>query len=185
MVQAEYLRFSGWLAYTWSRSLWQFPGERQQPSPFDRPHQIDLSLRYRLTKRKSFYANWVYQSGRPIYLPVAQAATLDWAGQPDGLSDPSVPTLPTYRVYAVKAQRTPAYHRLDLGYQVKRRNRDAYWRMGIYNVYNRVNVVAVSVRGGAYSFNADQGRWTRIRDPEVRGTGFLPILPYVGYKWEF
>jgi len=185
MVQAEYLRFSGWLAYTWSRGLWQFPGDRTRPSPFDRPHQIDLSVKLRITKRKSFYANWVYQSGRPIYLAVAQAADLNWRDQNGLPLASSSPTLPTYDVNAEEALRTPAYHRLDLGYQVKRKGKRAYWRMGVYNLYNRVNVLVVQARGGSYSFNSDQNQWTRIREPRLVGTGFLPILPYVGYSWEF
>ncbi|MEM9144436.1 MAG: TonB-dependent receptor plug domain-containing protein, partial [Bacteroidota bacterium] len=72
-------RLNGWLGYTYSRSFIkldsEFPEERVNngdyfPANFDKPHDFSLVSNYKLTKRFSFSANFVYQTGRPVTFPI-------------------------------------------------------------------------------------------------------------------
>lgn len=68
-------RLTGWLAYTYARSLIQttseFPEEQVNngewyPAPFDQPHQIDLVANYKLGGGSSLGVNGTYRQGRPF-----------------------------------------------------------------------------------------------------------------------
>ena len=75
--------------------------------------------------------------------------------------------------------RLPAYHRLDVrvskDFDVGRGVLQAY--LDVFNVYNRRNL-------RSYGF------WPRVDNGQVRtvredGEELLPILPTIGFRWEF
>jgi hypothetical protein len=92
-------------------------------------------LQYQLLDRVQLSTNWVYQSGRPITLPIG---TFYFEGQ-------NAP------IYADRnSERLPAFHRLDLSLQLKpkykpNRKNESSWQFGIYNVYNRLNAATAFV----------------------------------------
>lgn len=131
--------FTGWFSYTWSRAWQQIDGINQgekYPAVFDRPHDISLVLAYDINRRMNISANWVYQSGKPVTLPIGR---YEYGGV----------VIP---VYADRnASRMPDYHRLDLSLTLhsrKRPNRnwEGSWNFSIYNAYYRKNVFSYSFR---------------------------------------
>jgi hypothetical protein len=73
-------RFTGWLAYTYSRAFVQIDGKEDwqiinngklYPSSYDIPHVISGLLNIKLSKRVSFSTTVNYQSGRPITYPTS------------------------------------------------------------------------------------------------------------------
>jgi hypothetical protein len=71
-------QFTGWVNYTYSRSLVLVRGiddassinfGNRYPSNFDRPHVTNIVANYKFKRRFSLSANMVYQSGRPITYP--------------------------------------------------------------------------------------------------------------------
>ncbi len=73
-------KFTGWLAYTYSRSMVQVNGEEEwqkinhgkmYPSSYDIPHVFSGLLNIKLSKRLSFSTTLNYQSGRPITYPIS------------------------------------------------------------------------------------------------------------------
>lgn len=73
-------RFTGWIAYTYSRSFIQIYGDENwqdinkgmsYPSSYDVPHALNALLNIRLSKRLSFSTTVNYQSGRPITTPIS------------------------------------------------------------------------------------------------------------------
>ncbi|RLD41957.1 MAG: hypothetical protein DRI86_12485 [Bacteroidetes bacterium] len=77
--RGEY-RFTGWLAYTYSRSLVEVKGEehwqninngKAYPSAYDIPHSVNLFLNIKLSKRVNFSTTMNYQTGRPITFPIS------------------------------------------------------------------------------------------------------------------
>lgn len=70
------------------------------------------------------------------------------------------------------------FHRFDIGatysFKTKKRQRDAAWNLGIYNVYNRKNPNYLEI-GGLIT-------GTQL---SIKQQSLLPILPYFSYQVKF
>ena len=79
----------------------------------------------------------------------------------------------------MNADRLPAYHRLDLRatrrFQLRRGTLDIY--VDLFNAYNQENL-------RSYDYGL---RWLNQRNMYVRtpDESLLPILPSIGFRWEF
>lgn len=167
-------RFTGWLAYTLSRSEQRTPGRNSQEigikngdwykTNFDKPHEVTITGSYDLNENWDLNANIIYQTGLATTFPNAQYE----------YEDVNIP------VYGARNEdRLPSYHRLDLSatyYPKKNKSRklQSSWNFGIYNVYNRQNAYSISFRE-----NMDTGR-----NEAVRLTLF-GIIPSVTYNFKF
>jgi len=135
-------KLNGWLGYTYSRSFIQlaseFPEEQINggayfPSNFDKPHDVSLVTNYKFTKRFSFSANFVYQTGRPVTFPIG-AYRLNGA---------------EYALYSDRNQfRIPDFYRLDLSFNVEGNHKikkfaHSFWNVSVYNVLGRNNPFSV------------------------------------------
>lgn len=135
-------RLNGWLGYTYSRSFLkldsEFPEERVNdgdffPSNFDRPHDLSLVANYKLTRRFSLSANFVYQTGRPVTVPVGNFTFND----------------SEFAVFSDRNSfRIPDFYRLDIGLNVEgnhklRKTGHSFWTFSIYNVLGRNNPYSV------------------------------------------
>ncbi len=167
-------KFTGWLAYTLSKSEQRtFGGSAGGPginggkwynTPYDRTHDISITGAYKLNDRWSFSANAIFQTGRPVTYPNGQY-------EYEGLSIASFSDR--------NESRLPAYHRLDLSttYTPKKnanRKWQGEWVFGIYNAYNRRNAASVSFRQ-----NADTGINEAVR------TSIFGIIPSITYNFKF
>ena len=137
-------RTTGWLAYTYSRSLRRFRNEGTNimindggyyASAFDQPHRVSFIFNYQLSPRSFFSANFNYSTGRPITIPVSKfsydvyLSVLNYSARND------------YRI--------PDYHRLDLSLTIKDKPRSnkrfhSEWVISLFNVYSRKNTYSVS-----------------------------------------
>lgn len=163
-------RFTGWLAYTLSKSEQRTPGGiagglgindgKWYNTPYDRTHDVSITGAYKLNDRWKFSANAVYQIGRPVTYPDAQYIY-------EGLSIASFSDR--------NASRLPAYHRLDLSatYTPKKnanRKLKGEWVFGIYNAYNRRNAQSIG-----FGQNEDTGINEATR---IAIFGFIPSITY-------
>ncbi len=134
--------FNGWLSYTYSRSLYRFDSEFSEerinngdffPSNFDRPHDVSLIANYRLTKRYSFSANFVYQTGRPVTFPIG---TFRFNNA-------------DFVAFSNRNEfRIPDFYRLDLGVNIegnhkKQKLAHSFVTISVYNVLGRNNPYSV------------------------------------------
>jgi len=131
-------RLTGWFNYTYSRVFREIEGienGNEFPASYDQPHNLQTVLQFQLSDRVSISANFLFQSGRPITLPVSTFH----------FEDRNAP------VYTSRnATRLPAYHRLDLSLRLKPKNKanrknESSWQFGIYNAYNRLNAATAFV----------------------------------------
>ena len=167
MLQKKYGKLNGWLSYTNAISQRQSPeinkGEWYY-ARYDRKHNVAVVLNYQLTPKWSFTSSFVYQSGYPVTLPEAA-----YVG-----ADGYVKLYYSGRNNA----RISDFHRLDIGatynFKTKKRQRDAAWNLGIYNVYNRKNPNYLEI-GGLI-------RGTQL---SIKQQSLLPILPYFSYQVKF
>ncbi|MBO6630575.1 MAG: TonB-dependent receptor [Psychroserpens sp.] len=166
--------FTGWLAYTLSKSEQRTPGGNAgglginngnwYNTNFDRTHDISFTGSYKLNDKWRFGTNFVFQTGRPVTYPNGQF-------QYNGLS------IATYSNR--NANRLPAYHRLDISatltpWKNKNRKWQSEWVFGIYNIYNRKNAASIT-------FGQNQSTGAN----EATRTAIFGIIPSISYNFKF
>jgi len=135
-------KLNGWIGYSYSRSFLKLDSEFREervnngeffPANFDKPHDFSLVGNYKLTKRFSFSANFVYQTGRPVTFPIGKYSF-------NGAD---------YVFYSDRNKfRIPDYYRLDLSFNVEGNHRikkfaHSFWNVSVYNVLGRNNPYSV------------------------------------------
>ena len=135
-------KLSGWIAYTYSRSLLRTAASENAekindgdwyPSNFDQPHNVVLVGNYSWSRRFSTSLLGNYSTGRPITLPVAK---FNYGG--------------SERVYFSErnAYRIPDYFRIDFSMNIEGNHKvkklaHSSWSIGVYNVLGRRNPYSV------------------------------------------
>jgi hypothetical protein len=142
LLKKQIGRLNGWLGYTYSRTFIKLDSEFSEervnngnyfPANFDKPHDVSAVMNYKLTKRYSFSANFIYQTGRPITYPIGKYAY-------NGAE---------YTLYSDRNQfRIPDYFRLDLGVNIEGNHKikklaHSFWNISVYNVLGRNNPYSV------------------------------------------
>ena len=169
MLQKKQGNLNGWISYTLAKSERQTPQINEGQwfgSRYDRRHNIAVVANYKINKKWSLAANWVFQTGYPITLP--SAAYINFEGN-------AAPYL-----VGRNQSRMPNYHRLDFGaiYRSKNlRGRDYGWNIGVYNAYNRNNPYYLEVVRN-YKVGGLPGE---VQNIDIFKRAFFPILPYFSY----
>jgi hypothetical protein len=152
MIRKNSGKLSGWLAYSYSRSMMLFnstvPGENindglSYPSNYDRPHSLNLVTNYKVSRRLSFSSTLEYISGRPVTYPISiyyqnGSEYLDYSDRNQ------------YRI--------PDYFRMDLSVNLegnlkKRKLAHSFWMLSVYNLTGRNNAYSVYFRNESGSIN--------------------------------
>ena len=135
------------------------------PFRYDRLHDLNISLNYKLSEKWDFSALWIYGTGYPVTLPVEKyipaLGVFNW----DTFGGYQVNYYPS-----INNCRLPAYHRLDLGFHRKTTNRlgDQIFSFDIFNAYCRLNPVGMYTLGSSFEYNT-----------------LLPIIPTITYTLKF
>lgn len=192
LLQKNTGKTTGWLSYTWSKSLRQFdrPGEvlfagKKFYAGNDRRHNLNIVVNHRINEHWEASLAWTYQTGRRGTL-----TTTSFFG--NGLSEyPSfrnkdyvenlknnltlVEYLPILSSYKERnGYQLPAVHRLDLGvtYSWIMWGLENNVNVSVYNVYNRMNISNVY---WGYDYNKMSSK------PVLKGICLLPVLPSISY----
>lgn len=164
--------WTGWLNYTFSRSLIRldgaFPEETINDGSFfatgyDKPHYINSITNYKFTRRLTFTVNVIYATGVPVTYPVGK-----WTFK--GVENLFYSDRNAFRI--------PDYFRTDFGINLEGSHKvkklaHSSWTFSIYNVLGRDNVYSVF-------FKVDEG--------VVQGyklTVFKNPIPTVTYNFSF
>jgi hypothetical protein len=177
-------RLTGWVGYTWSKTMRQFPdvdnGEAF-PSRWDRRNDISVVAGYELNERWTLGATFVYSTGQATTLPVQRYFIEN-------------------RLVSQYTQRNgfrmAPYHRLDIAATLKNRPTKqvtdkatgevstvprkyrSSWTFSIYNVYNRANPYF-------YFFDASSEVGTTGLTVQAKQVSLFPILPSIAWNFEF
>ncbi|GHB37896.1 TonB-dependent receptor [Mongoliitalea lutea] len=139
MIQRNRGGVTGWLSYTFSRSLIRTTAPFQEiqvnrgewfPTNFDRPHILSLVGNVNLGKKRFFNASFNYSTGRPVTAPTANYIIA-------GIFVPDFGDRNQFRI--------PDYIRLDFSYLtngIVREWNDSF-NFSIYNVLSRRNAYSV------------------------------------------
>jgi CarboxypepD_reg-like domain/TonB-dependent Receptor Plug Domain len=136
MVAKKKGDWTGWLSYTYSKSLNKVAGINNGslfPSNYDRPHALNAFASLNYNKFHTFSFTFVFSTGRPFSSPLG---SFDF----QGVSYPYYP--------GRNNDRLPAYHRLDFSWNilstVKENKRwKNYWTFSVYNLYGRSNPYSI------------------------------------------
>jgi hypothetical protein len=133
-------------------------------SAFDRPHNLNVNLDYRFSRKSFFAVNFVFSSGRPITAPTSTYL----------LGKVVVPHYSERNEYSI-----PDYHRLDIAYTIKRnairrkRYQDSI-TFSIYNLYGRKNAYSVF-------FKKEKDTAAKAYRLSILGSAF----PSITYNFQF
>ncbi len=171
MIQRNVGGVTGWLSYTYSRSLIRTLSEfseiqvnqgRWFPTNFDRPHILSLVTNFHLGKTRMFNLNVNYSTGRPVTTPSTNYII-------DGIFIPDFGGRNQFRI--------PNYFRMDLSYLTNGivRTWDDKFNFSIYNVLSRRNAYSVFFQREAQSL--------RLRPYQISILG--SIFPSISYSVAF
>ena len=162
---------TGWIGYTWSRTMRQFnrPGQeinfgKPFHAKYDREHDLSVTLQYQITKKWDIAATFVYGTGTRGTVGLQQYQVY--------MGDYQLGRTVTY-VAERNNYKMPDYHRLDLGATChlpdkKHKDFEHIVNMSVYNAYCNFNPFLVYASGN-----------------KMYKLSLFPILPSVSYTFKF
>lgn len=165
-------KLNGWISYTYSRILLRMDdpiaGEsinrgEYYPASYDKPHDFNLTLNQKISRRLSFSLNTSYSTGRPVTIPIG---VFYYGGAPKTLySDRN-----GYRI--------PDYFRMDFSANIEGSHKvkqwiHTSWTFGLYNLTGRKNPYSVY-------YTSENGAINGYK-LSILGT----VIPYVNFNFKF
>ena len=173
LVQKKTGRLTGWVGYTWSRTMRKFDREghilnmgNPFPAKYDRRHDLSVTAAYEVTKRIDLAATFVFGTGI-----CGSLATQTISVIPSYTSPSWFPTVAVDFLEGRNNYRMPSYQRLDLGVNFKRTFRSGHHRtlgVSVYNACNRNNPFLVYRDGSQF-----------------KQLSIFPIMPSISYTYSF
>lgn len=173
MLRKQTGRLTGWIAYTWSRSLLReeegrgaaaINGGAWYNAPHDKPHDIKLVANYKFTHRYSISCNLDYSTGRPVTIPVGQYMYCD----------------ALRLVYSERnAYRIPDYFRLDLALNIE----PGHYFKALAHMSATIGCYNVTGRKNAYSVYYTTNGGTQLKGYMV--SVFATPIPYATLNLKF
>jgi hypothetical protein len=179
LAQKNVGKTTGWIGYTWSKSLRKFDRNGQKinngevyQAKYDRPHDFSLMISHRLNENFSFSGSVKYTSGSMVTLPMQ-----DYRGFSE--FDSKIP-------YFIKRNnyRLPDYFRVDAGVNLNKQLKKGKqtWTIGIYNLTNHMNPFYIFV-ANTKKPDPVSGELVSVRN--LNKITIFPIIPSVSYIYKF
>ena len=155
-------QLTGWISYTLSRTERQVAGinnDSWYPATQDRTHNLSVVGIYKLNKKWTLSADFVYYTGNAVTWPSGKY-------QVDGQI--------AYLYSERNGYRMPAYNRLDFSATLqgkKTKKTDSYWIFSCYNIYGRENPYSIS-------FEQDPGDAAKTQAIQYALFRWVPSISY-------
>ena len=161
---------TGWIGYTWSRTMRQFNREGQvinYGNPFhakyDREHDLSVTLQYQINKKWEVAATFIYGTGTRGTIGLQKYDDMIFKSNPSTV----------YYISERNNFKMPDYHRLDLGATCHLPDKKhPGWQhtlnISVYNAYCNFNPFLVYPRGN-----------------QLYKLSLFPILPSLSYTFKF
>ena len=169
---------TGWLGYTWSRTMRQFdtPGQELNnglpfPAKYDRIHDISITVQYKPDNTFDAGVTWVFSTGNTATLAMQQISD----------DDNSYWSQINY-VDSRNNFRLPPYHRMDVSVNFHKQKKHGVrtWSISIYNLYNRQNPFIIYPKS-VENWEANGTEYSTV----LMQRSLFPILPSVSYIYKF
>lgn len=167
MIKKNTGRLTGFINYTLSRSERTIPEINKGKtylSPYDKPHSLNISASYQLSKKWSVSAAWIYATGNPTSYPTGR---FEVNGE-------------YFPIYSGRNEfRKEDYHRLDLSATYvptpkRKRKWTGEWNFSLYNAYGHKNPWIIT-----YDQNTPSGI------PTAKMTCLFSFVPSITYNFKF
>ncbi len=164
-------RLNGWVGYTWSRTLREFPdinGGRAYPSVYDRIHDVVVVSNYAVHRKWDLSANYIFSTGN-TFTPLKNLYFIDQRLNVEYGDRNSL--------------RLPNYHRADFGATfTPKPNKIGFkssWTFSVYNFYDHWNPFFVY-------YDIQQNFQKGTAKATAQQVTIFPIIPSVtwNYKWQ-
>ncbi|OFY34219.1 MAG: hypothetical protein A2275_11930 [Bacteroidetes bacterium RIFOXYA12_FULL_35_11] len=175
MIRKQDGNFTGWIGYTYSRSIKNTLGINNGNSyvaAYDRPHDVCINISYKAKKHWLLSANWLYMSGSAFTSPVSFYYFNGY----------------TVPVYGDKNNdRLPAYHRMDISVTYSFRPPEKRFQHNLiftlYNAYAHKNPVSVNFTkilddNGKLVVPTDLSGQSEIIPTMISVAGVIPSVTY-------
>ncbi|MBA4409739.1 MAG: TonB-dependent receptor [Bacteroidota bacterium] len=171
-------RLNAWVGYTLARNYRKFEKINDGQwyiARFDRTHDFETTMAYKINKKWKCSMNFVYNTGQPATL----ATTVH-----EDLSGHRIP------VYTSRNNlRMPDYHRMDVSFSkeflTRRKKHPATISFGAYNLYSRVNPFYVTLDNfKSFGERDNSGNSLGYVSRYKSGTLF-GIVPFINYSVKF
>lgn len=190
-VEKNFGRIAGFVGYglLWTeRRFAQLNRGRAFPSKYDNRHKFNIALSYRASRRFEMNASWTVMTGNLITLAWED---YDYAG---GIADgrppyPSTRENPHLAYINEKNNfRLPAYHRLDVGFNIHRfhkKGQRSIWNFSVYNAYAHHNSIMVRKKIRETEVVLPDGSTRTVSSLRFQSISLFPIVPSVSYTYKF
>lgn len=154
------------------------------PAKYDNRHKINITVSYQLRRHVEIDAGWSYFTGNRMTLALYNYHGTHGSGIDDDIAPSGINENKWGLDYYGSRNnvRMPAYHRLDVGLhitKVLKGGRTAQWNFGIYNLYCRMNPLAITKK--ATETNDDELQW----NSSFKTLSIFPIIPSLSYTYSF
>ncbi len=175
---------TGWIGYTWAKTMRQFDEineGRPFPSRWDRRHDFNFVMNYKINERADIGFVFVYATGNAITLPTSryfyQGNVIDVYGDRN-----SFRMAPYHRadisLNLISKNSIERQEMARLNPHLKKRVFVSSWNFSIYNLYNRRNPYFIYFAAeGDFSQGSFQTKAYQV--------SLFPILPSVTWNFEF
>ena len=205
-AQKDIGKTTGWISYTWSRSLRTFNrsgeelnGGKSFYSGTDRRHNFNIVANHKFSNRFDISLSWTFQSGRRGNITTtsyisgiegeSSGAYYGFFGLWDNHYANNIPDnlggfAPVESYKYRNGIQLPPTHRLDVScnyhirHYIKYMEVESIINFSVYNVYNRLNVN--NLYWGFKSFKN-----SAKEDTVIKGICLLPIMPSISYTLKF
>ncbi|MBQ6198027.1 MAG: TonB-dependent receptor [Bacteroidales bacterium] len=171
---------TGWVSYTLAKSERRFPGGtislgQWYPYKYDRRHNFNINLNYKINDHLDANAAWVFASGPTTTIPYRTTGTM-------GPDDNWV--MNTSFVTQRNNFRLPPSHHLNVGltHHKKKKHGERELTLSVYNVYNRMNPNLVFVN---YVNRYDEKTKSYVDKVQLQKVTILPLLPSLNWSYKF
>ncbi len=176
LLQRTIGKFTGWVGYTWSRTMRQFDREGQMlnngdpfPAKYDRRHDLAIMVSYKPSEKFDASATWILSSGN--------TGTLAMQEYVDPVTGQEVSYVASRNNF-----RMPVYHRLDAGvnFHSQKKHGVLTWSISVYNLYNRKNPFLVFERPNTH-YVLDGHHYSSA----LVKLSLFPIIPSLSLSYKF
>ena len=171
------------VAYTLSKSERFFADYYSEwfPDKYDNRHKLTMTMNRQINDRIEVYAAWHWHSGNRMSAPTQIVPNPDIpTGEQPELSHPiyNQNGNQSYIYEQPNNLKLPAYHRLDVGINFRRktkRGNEGIWNLSLYNAYSRMNALYAKPDMSSIENGKAKGK----------AVGVFPIIPSFSYTLKF
>jgi hypothetical protein len=190
LLQRSVGRTTGWIGYTWAKSMRLFDkegqvlnGGRPFPAKYDRRHDVSITISHKLTDNIDLSATWVYNTGNCATLATQYYEALPY----DFFEESPIGRGQMEYISSRNNYRYDPYHRLDLSLSFHKQKKYGVrtWNISVYNAYNNMNPFLMYPSYENYYQELPNGDLIVSSKSVFKKLTIFPIIPSVTYSYKF